>query len=1064
MIKDYDDEDIDDLIDIDYPAADDTSSTPHSGGVSPPPSTSPNALLPNAYPPSPPCTPRKDKRRVKRLHLELSPCNLSPQIQVNNTTELECIESITSSTRDTFFPVIIQSLIKVLGTGKRISIAEMCSGMNEMNVILQHKGGQMGNMGEHYTLGSLNDRKDATPYLEDDLFRIPLVSSTLCGEIQIQPINAIEMCWLMQSFMLRFIVRQTMYETERRIHESLLFTIVECSTSSSEDFFHLLSKQLCHSFNAKYSGVCKLISSVAAINICFASNTSDLESRTFYICNGPCKMIYDEKKIVFFDDVQNQFPQEPFFASHGISSYMGFPLIGSMGQVIGHIFLMGERPFNPVVGSSPIISAISKRASVEVERRKVQEELLLAEILLDQFPACVFLVNKHGVIIREFGNTDSILGVRETCLGKNVSSFERGKEEIYRHLCALDAANQPENIMVKDIRLTKGNNEEMLCEIFLREIFDHNGYSLGIMLVIRDITEAKQIQHSLEQANLQLCERNNELIETRDRALKAIQMKSQFMATISHEIRTPMNGVIGMAEMLLTTNLTPEQFEIADTIYKSGELLLSITSDILDFSKIEASKLELEMIEFDFMGCIEGVFNTLSISLEKKIEIILLFEKDVPTKLIGDPNRLRQIILNIGSNAIKYTDQGHIYGHVSVVERSRGKCKICVAIHDTGIGIETDKRALLFEPFSQLDASNTRKYGGSGLGLAICSRLAKLMDGEVTLEWSKAGKGSVFSLKAVFEEVEQPPMTPFTTELVRDPEPTVMPLCLIVDDYAFGSKVTVDKMHQLWVTNVHEMNSASLEEILYLSDSSTHNWRLMFASWNLHMIMIVHREHKDINTFIKLAADTAEYCKNMPVKVVLVTNFANSKLVPKTRKYILLTKPMSSINLLRIIRQDYEELYNNLGSLNEKSIRKQSLELLDNNHTTLKILLVEDNLVNRKVISMQLSKLGYECDQAEDGNEGFSKYKDGEYDLVFMDLTMPNCDGTQSSLMIRSYEQIANRPRVVIIALSATVLDGSKEFCQSMGMDDFLMKPLKMKKLKQVLESIKIKKQLKKSM
>ncbi|GAM25106.1 hypothetical protein SAMD00019534_082810 [Acytostelium subglobosum LB1] len=976
--------------------------------------------------------------------------------------ELQCIEAITLSNSDTFFPMVMQSLIKCLGNDKRISIAELCGGMNEMNVIHQHHGPQdTVHMSEHYSLGSLVNMTDATPYLEDNLLRIPLINSqTLCGEIQIQPINSMEMCWLMQSFMLKFIVKQTAYETERRIHERLLSTIVECScTSTLDDFFHLLSEPLCRSFNAKYCGFCKLISSKAAINMCFASNISEFESRTLHIAKGPCKMIYDEKKIVFFDDLQNQFPNEPFFAKHGINGYMGFPLIGSSGHVIGHFFLVGERPFNPVAARSPIISAISKRASVDVERMQVQEELLLAETLLDQFPGCVFLVNRDGVIIREFGHSDNILGPKDSCLGKNVSSFEHGKQEIYEHLRALGPDNnKQESIVVKEIRLTKSNNEELLCEIFLREIVDHNGHSLGIMMVIRDITEAKQIQHSLQQANLQLSENNTELIETHDRALKAIHMKSQFMATISHEIRTPMNGVIGMAEMLLTSNLTPQQYEIADTIHKSGELLLSITSDILDFSKIEASKLELEMTEFDLKGCIEGVFNTLSISLEKKIEILLVFEKDVPSKLFGDPNRLRQIIINIGSNAIKYTDHGHVYGHVSVLESSKGKCKICVSIHDTGIGIEDDKRALLFEPFSQLDASTTRKYGGSGLGLAICSRLAKLMDGEVTLDWSQVGKGSVFSLKAVFEEVEHPSAQPLITEIV-EPESTTLPLCLIVDDYPFGSKATADKLHQLCPTNVEEMASSTFDEILNANECCAHNWKQTFISRNLNMIMIVHREHKDINTFIKLAANTAEYCRSMPVKVVLVTNTANAKLVPTTRKYILLTKPTSSINLLRIIQQDYNELYNNLQvrSPNNKSIGNQSLEPLEDNQpkSPLKILVVEDNMVNRKVVSMQLAKLGYECDQAEDGNEGFNKYKQGQYDIVFMDLTMPNCDGAQSSLMIRSYEQISNKPRVTIIALSATVLDGSKEYCQSMGMDDFIMKPLKLNKLKQVLESIK---------
>ncbi|EFA80166.1 histidine kinase [Heterostelium album PN500] len=993
--------------------------------------------------------------RKRLLNFELSPC-LSSQVTIN-FSELECFESIVTSSRDAFFPTVINCFNKFLGTEKRITISEINPGNVEMSTILQFQNGEYGCAGERYPSGSLQSKQDSAPYLENNTtMRIPLYSHQLCGEIQIEPISQMEMEWLLKSLILKFIVKHTLYEVERKIHENLLYMIVEFSTSTAEDFFQMMSKQLCYVFKAKFAGVCQQVSPSHAVTLVLCEKSTILENRSILLNDTPCGKLYSEKKVMVWNEkLPEVFPKDDFITDNNIKSYLGVPLIGPMGGAVGHIFIMGEYPINTGLLSSSMLAVISNRAASELEGRKIREELILSEIILNQFPSCMFLVNNQGVIVREFGAINQIMGFDSTCLGKNISMFEKGKEEIYQALHSLIKSGTKDTV-VKEITLTRMDDKEFFTEVSLREIFDQNGMPLGIMVVIRDITESKQIQHSLEEVNHQLSCKNKELVEARDRALKAIQMKSKFLATISHEIRTPMNGVIGMAEMLLTSKLNPEQYEIADTIYKSGELLLSITSDILDFSKIEASKLELEMIEFDFIGCIEGVFNTLSISLDKKIEIILLFEKDVPTKLIGDPNRLRQIILNIGHNAIKFTDKGHVFGHISVVSRERGTVQICVSIQDTGIGIEPEKRDMLFEPFSQLDSSTTRKYGGSGLGLAICSPLAKLMDGDVSLDWSQPGKGSIFSIKAIFKEVTEmhlanamaPPMPVESNQTSN--------LCILVDDYPFGGKIMIKKIEQLNNIKVQLVKSMQLEDALYMKQSN-HWTQCLFANQFLTMIMLVHREHKDINSFIKLAQDTSEFYQHTNIKVMLVTSFANSKLVPKERKFILLTKPLSTINLSKILNQQYWE--NNIGYQNlmqyENGSRKSSMELFDRfKDNELKILLVEDNAVNRKVISMQLKKLGYDCDVAEDGNEGYNKYKEGQYDLIFMDLTMPNCDGAQSSLMIRSFEQITNKPKVIIIALSATVLDGSKDFCKSMGMDDFIVKPLKMKRLKQVLDTI----------
>eukprot|EP01132_Coremiostelium_polycephalum_P005959 gene5959-7422_t len=1015
----------------------------------------------------------------------------------------------------------------VSNSGNKINYPEVVNGTEQCAPILQFKDNIVCNSALAYDCGQLIHNKE--PFLEGDVLRIPLYSQTLYGEIQLSPIEEIDVDQILNNLILKFIVKHTTYEVERTIHANILKMIIDCSTSDtmSSDFFHLLTKQLCKVISAKFSAICYHIPDNKAITLSICNEGTILENIEYSLTGTPCGELKRTRKMINFQDVSTLFPNDSFLKDNNIYSFLGIPLFDSSRNLIGHICLLHDEALNPIIFDTSILYAVSTRASIEMERRKVIEELVLAETLLDQSPTCCLLLSKTGIIFRCFGQLKPIIGYRDIDIsGHDISTLELNPEasEIKK---VIESVLEQDKKITQEMVLKTSSGDLIQAEIFVKQIFDHYNNSLGIMVMIRDITESKQIQHSLETA--------------RDRALKAIQIKSQFMATISHEIRTPMNGVIGMAEMLLTTDLNPEQQEIAETIFRSGELLLSITSDILDFSKIEASKLELEMIEFDFVGCVEGLANTIALSAgNKPIEVILLFDHGVPTNLVGDPNRLGQIILNIGYNAIKYTERGHVYIHVSLLEREHSKCRIKISVEDSGIGIEESKRSMLFEPFTQLDASTTRKYGGSGLGLAIVSKLAKLMDGDVVLEKSEVGVGSTFTFTGVFEEIHSANPT-FTWErLTIYPKSSV----ILIDSYEVGKNVLIKKMENLDNVRVKVVEEESLNK-LFEYDKTNRLYQLPqdcmpFFDPCLKMVMLVHRFNRDINDFMQYAEMIQEFYKNTSVKVILCISVSLSKTLKNTgdKKYTIFTKPISTPNVSKLLHKNDDTfiqdtlanekvfklkrvqkpttmkspLRKSTSSMQIDSLISPPLPVLpqsispktkspifqsqqnpqqpqqpqlsliplpnDNNNNNIihppsmsppplkspsqkpdlssvpKILLVEDNAVNRKVVSLQLQKLGYTCDTAEDGYEGFKKYKEGDYDLIFMDLTMPVCDGVQSSLLIRSFEQINSKiKKVNIIGLSATCLHGSKEYCKTMGMNDFVVKPLKLKPLKQILDT-----------
>jgi polar amino acid transport system substrate-binding protein len=541
----------------------------------------------------------------------------------------------------------------------------------------------------------------------------------------------------------------------------------------------------------------------------------------------------------------------------------------------------------------------------------------------------------------------------------------------------------------------------------------------------------------LAAANRQLSLLTRKLSQARDQAVEASKFKSTFLANMSHEIRTPMNGVIGMIDSLLRTELSGEQREFAHVIQDSAELLLDIINDILDFSKIEAGKLELEIIDFDIVQIVEDTAELLANRAQSKnLSLMTFIAPGMPRLLRGDPSRLRQVLLNLTSNAIKFTDRGAVTINVDYLKTGGEPLSVKFSVADTGIGISEQAAAMLFQPFSQADLTVTRRFGGTGLGLAISKYIVEILGGEIGLA-SKQGQGSTFWFNV--------PLDVSAGEFTPEPAPPNIESArlLLVDD-PFSTLSTTKSYCTSW-NLACDCTSSGLDALSMLRKQAAQG-----QPYHLAMIDIGAREI-DVFSF-------GEQVKDDPAlratKLILVSGSGDRELASRALSSgyaAYLRKPLRQSRLFDCIITVLSG--RRAGQPDDCRLtlvaNGESCEIRTNDLQKA-ILVAEDNPVNQKVVLHQLRELGLTAHIVSTGREAVSAVASNLYSLVLMDCQMPELDGFQATREIRTAEALTGS-RIPVIAVTAHAIEGDRERCLAAGMDDYISKPVTQEKLKHVL-------------
>jgi two-component system, sensor histidine kinase and response regulator len=635
---------------------------------------------------------------------------------------------------------------------------------------------------------------------------------------------------------------------------------------------------------------------------------------------------------------------------------------------------------------------------------------------------------------------DSIIG---TDLDGRILSWNRGAEKLFGyttkeaigrritllfesdrqadHLKTLEKIRRQERIeRFESVRIRKGG-APIDVSVILSPIRDPLGRLQGVSAIYRDITASKRA--------------DAELVKAKEAAEAASRAKSTFLAIMSHEIRTPMNGILGMTELVLDSELRPDQRDNLELVHLSAESLLTVINDILDFSKIEAGKLEFESISFDLRDRLGGIMQTLGFRAhQKSLELVYDVHPDVPATLSGDPGRLRQILVNLVGNAIKFTEQGQIL--VNVELESIAPEMVCVhfSVRDTGVGIPAEHQQRIFEPFSQADQSMTRKFGGTGLGLTICSRLVGMMGGRIWV-MSQAGQGSTFHFTAHLgiqtQASEQ--STPLHPTLLRD-----LPV-LIVDDN-FTNRQVLGGIVTQWgmIPTAVEGGRAALLALETAKDAG-----------QPFPLVLLDGQMPEIDGFT-LAKQIQNYPGLVQTTIMMLAStdqLGDASLCLELGISAYLVKPVRQSDLLNLICKTLQHLppY--------RDQRAPASSIPRSATSPLRVLIAEDNLVNQTLGRRLLEKRGYSVSVAGDGRDALAAMDKECFDIVLMDIQMPGMDGFETTAAIRQQEQLTGT-HIPIVAMTAHAFKGDQERCLAGGMDAYISKPIRQQELYATIERL----------